>query len=86
MVEKLSVAEEGTFMCMHDLLLPRNTVRCVCRCQIAKWCNTCSSHSRFAKEDRMLGAATLQQVLSETWGYPSGNNPQNSAGFWGPSN
>jgi hypothetical protein len=27
-----------------------------------------------------LGAAILHQILSETWGYKSGNNPQNSAG------
>jgi hypothetical protein len=30
-------------------LLPRNTAGCVCRRQMAKWCNTCSSHSRFAR-------------------------------------
>jgi hypothetical protein len=81
-VGKLSIVVEGTFMCMCDLLLPRNTAGCICHCQIAKWCNTCLSHSRFARDDRTLGAATLHQVLSETWGYPSGNNPQNSAGFW----
>jgi hypothetical protein len=55
-VGKLSVVVEETFMRMHDFLLPRNTAGCVCRCQIAKWCNTCSSHSRFAQDDRMFGA------------------------------
>jgi hypothetical protein len=62
-VGKLSVVVEGTFMRMRDFLLPRNTVVCVCRCQRAKWCNTCSSHSRFAQgaqDDRTLGAAILQ--------------------------
>jgi hypothetical protein len=41
MVGKLSVVVEGTFMHMHDFLLSRNTARCVCSCQIAKWFNTC---------------------------------------------
>jgi hypothetical protein len=81
-VRKLSVGVEGTFMCMLDFLLPRNTAGCVCLCQIAKWCNTCSSHSSFAQDDRTLGAVISHKVLSETWGYPGGNNPQNSAGFW----
>jgi hypothetical protein len=72
-VGKLNVVIEGTFMGMRDL--------CVCRFQIAKCCNTCSSHSRFAQEDRTLGAAILHQVLTESWGYPSGKNQQNSAGF-----
>jgi hypothetical protein len=46
-VRKLSVVE-GTFMRMRDFLLPRNTAGCVYSCQIVKWCNTCSSYSRFA--------------------------------------
>jgi hypothetical protein len=32
---KLSVVVEGTFMRMHDFLLPHNTAGCVSRCQIA---------------------------------------------------
>jgi hypothetical protein len=42
---KLSIVVEGTFMRMHDILLPCNTAGCVCSCQIAKLCNKCSSHS-----------------------------------------
>jgi hypothetical protein len=34
-VGKLSVVVEGTFMLMHDFLLPHNTTGCVCRFQIA---------------------------------------------------
>jgi hypothetical protein len=55
-VVNLSVVVVGTFMAMRDILLTRNTAGCVCGCQIAKWCNTCSSHSRFAQDDRTLGA------------------------------
>jgi hypothetical protein len=65
-VGKLSIVVEGTFMSMRDFLPHRNTA---------------SSHSCFAQDDRMLGAVILHQILSETWGCPSGNNPQNSAGF-----
>jgi hypothetical protein len=64
---KLSVVVEGTFICICDFLLPRDTAVCVYRHQIAKWCNTCWSHSRFARDDRTLRAAILHQVLSETW-------------------
>jgi hypothetical protein len=35
---------------------------------MAKWCNTRSSHSRFAQDDRTLGTVILHQILS---GYPS---------------
>jgi hypothetical protein len=52
-------------MRMCDFLLPHNTAMC-------------SLYSRFTLDDRMLGAAILHQVLSETWGYPSRNNLQNS--------
>ncbi|PNF37480.1 hypothetical protein B7P43_G14867 [Cryptotermes secundus] len=41
----------------------------------------CLSHSHFAQDDRTLGAGTLHQVTSQTWGYPSRNNPQHSAAF-----
>jgi hypothetical protein len=82
-VGKLSVVVQGTFMHMRDFLLPHNTAGCSCRCQIAKRCNTCSSHSHFARDGKTLGAAILHQILSETWGYPSGKSPQNSAGFPG---
>jgi hypothetical protein len=61
MVGKLGVVVEGTFM---RIILPCNTAGCVCRCQIVKWCNTCSSHSPFAQVVRMLGAVILHQVLS----------------------
>jgi hypothetical protein len=61
-VGKLSVVVEGTFMHMCDFLLLCNTARCVCCCQIAKWCNLCPLHSCFAQDDRMLGAAILHQV------------------------
>jgi hypothetical protein len=67
-VGKLSVVVEGTFMLMHDSLLPHNTAGCVWHCKIAKLCNTCSLHTRFAQYDRMLGAVILHQVLLETWG------------------
>jgi hypothetical protein len=69
-------------MSMRDFLPPHNTARRVCHCHIAKWCNRHMSQSHFAQDDRTLGAAILHQVLSETWGYPSGNNLQNSPGFW----
>jgi hypothetical protein len=72
-VGKLSVVVEATFMRMCDFLLPLTTAGCVCRFQIVKWCDTCSSHSRFAQDDRMLGTALLHQVLSQTWGYPCSN-------------
>jgi hypothetical protein len=64
---KLSIVVEGTFMCMCDFLLPRNAAGYICCRQIAKWCNTCSSHYRFARDDRVLRATILHQVLSETW-------------------
>jgi hypothetical protein len=70
-VGKLSAMVERIFMRMRDSLLPLNTAGCVCHFQMAKWCNTCSSHSHFAQDDRLLGAAILKQVLSEPWGYPS---------------
>jgi hypothetical protein len=62
-VMKLSVAVEGIFMRMRDILLPRNTARCVCRYQRVKWCNMCSSHTCFARDDRTIGAAILHQCL-----------------------
>jgi hypothetical protein len=75
-VGKLSVVVEGTFKHTSRVFLSRNTAGFVCHSQIAKWCNTCLSHSFFAQDGRMLGATILHQVSSETWGYPSGNNPQ----------
>jgi hypothetical protein len=62
-VGKLSVVIEGTFTHMRDSVLPRNTAGCVCRSQIGKRRNTCSSHSRFAQDDRTVGAAILHHVL-----------------------
>jgi hypothetical protein len=43
-----------TLICMCDFVLPRDAAGCVCRRQIAKWCNTCSSHSRYARDDKGL--------------------------------
>jgi hypothetical protein len=60
-----NVVVEGTIMRMPGFLLPRNTTRCVCHCQIAKRCHTWSSHSRFTQDDRKLGAAILHQVYSK---------------------
>jgi hypothetical protein len=41
----------------------------------------CSSQSRFAQDNRKLGAAILDHVFLEIWGYRCRINPQNSAGF-----
>jgi hypothetical protein len=64
-VGKLSVVVEGTFMRMHDFLLPCNTAGCVCHCQVVKWL----THVRrilVLFKMTMLRAAILHQVLPET--------------------
>jgi hypothetical protein len=56
-----SVVVQGTFMRMRDTFLPRNTAGSVCHCQMAKWCSTYSSYSRFAQDDRNLGIPKRKQ-------------------------
>jgi hypothetical protein len=58
-------------MRIRDFLLPRNTADCVCRCQIAKWCNACSSQSRFAlststgtRTGDLLACTTVAQPIT----------------------
>ena len=43
----------------------------------------CLSHSHFLYNDRMLGSAVLQQVLSETREYPSKNHQEKIQQIYG---
>jgi hypothetical protein len=62
-VGKLSAVVEGTIMHMCDFFLPLNTAGCICRFQIAKWCNTCLSHSRFAQDDNAWSSDTASNFV-----------------------
>jgi hypothetical protein len=81
-VGKLSIMVVGTFMRMHDFLLPCYTTGYICRCHITKWCNTCSSHSHFAQDDRTLGAVILHgydpetKVQSSQWKHQTSLKPK----------
>jgi hypothetical protein len=59
-VGKLSVVVEGTFMRMRDFLLLRNIAGCVCRCQRAKWYNTC--YTRILKQIVHVSATVFQRI------------------------